>query len=238
MNDNRNYNYTENSITKRREYEIVARHVKKSSKVIDLASGDGSLLKLLIDKKMVKGLGVEVASSGIKSARQKGVKSIRGRIDVRLPFKDKEFDFAICNVTLQMVMYPEVLLREMVRISKRQIVTFPNFGYIMNRLELLFTGKMPRFMLGDYKWFSTGLIHQLSLKDFIDFCKNNNIEIVKTDHIFPNRLFILPKVILKISPNLFASGAVFITSAMKNKHPHLRQITNLINILNHSERSK
>jgi len=212
MNDNRNYKYVINSTSKRAEFGVIAKLVKKGSSVVDLGMGDGTLLKILKDRKGVKGLGIEISPSGVRAAKKKGVESRIGRIDVKLPFKNKEFDYAICNVTLQMVMYPEILIREMARISQIQIITFPNFGYVMNRLEMLFKGRMPNFMLGGYRWFSTGLIHQLSIKDFTDFCKDNEIKIVSTSHIFPERLFVLPKIILKMFPNLFAGVGIFITS--------------------------
>ena len=87
-------------------------------------------------------------------------------IDEPLSYADNEFDLSICHITIQMVMYPEVLLKEMKRISKFQIISFPNFAFYKNRMDLLFNGRMPKPMLFGYKWFSTGHIHQFSLKDF------------------------------------------------------------------------
>ncbi len=168
MNDNRNYTYDVNSNILREEYEIVAKWIPARSSVIDLGCGEGSLLSFL-RKKNISGVGVDVSSSGIKAAKEKNLNVHTGRIDVPLKFKDKEFDFAICNVTLQMVMYPEVLLLEMKRIAKRQIVSFPNFAFVLNRLDLLINGRMPRPMMPGYQWNSTGHIHQLSISDFKDF---------------------------------------------------------------------
>lgn len=211
MNDNRNYHFSSDSVAKRDEYEVIVDLIKNNSKVIDLGSGDGSLLKLLIYKRRVKGIGIEISKSGVKVSKAKKLVVKEGRIDVKLPFKDKEFDYSVCNVTLQMVMYPEVLLLEMNRISKRQIVTFPNFAFVLNRLELLLKGRMPKTMIPGYDWFSTGHIHQLSIQDYRDFCKNNKIKIIKECHIFPRSLFGSTKVVLKKYPNLFASTAIFLT---------------------------
>jgi methionine biosynthesis protein MetW len=147
MIDNRKYTYKINSRHDREEFNILERWIKDGSSVLDLGSGDGTLLKTLKDKKHTNGLGIEISPSGIKSAENKGIKTIVGKIDSKLPFNNKEFDYAICNVTLQMVMYPEILLKEMVRVSKKQIITFPNFAYILNRFELLFMGQMPKFMM-------------------------------------------------------------------------------------------
>jgi methionine biosynthesis protein MetW len=212
MNDNRNYRYTENSATKRTEFGAVTKLIQRGSKIIDLGSGDGTLLKILKDRKKTKGLGVEISSSGVRAAKKKGIKSIVGRIDAKLPFDDKEFDYAICNATLQMVMYPEMLLSEMKRVSKKQIISFPNFAFILNRLDLLVNGVMPRVMIPAYKWFSTGHIHQLSIKDFEVYCKENNFKIINTAHIGPGKIFYLPsKFLAKLSPNLFAMMAIFMT---------------------------
>lgn len=213
MIDNRKYTYQIGSVRKRGEYEIFVKWVATGSSVVDLGSGDGTLLKILKDQKNTKGLGVEISPSGVKSAEDKGIKSVVGRIDAKLPFKNKEFDYAICNVTLQMVMYPEVLLKEMVRISKKQIVTFPNFAYILNRLELLFMGQMPKFMIPGYDWYSTGHIHQLSIRDFKIFCRKNNIRILKSSYIFREKLYSLPMFILRKNPNLFASMGIFQTTS-------------------------
>jgi len=212
MNDNRKYKFVLNSTAKRGEYPVIASLVKHGSKIIDLGCGDGSLLKLLKVTKETKGLGIEVSKSGVISTLAKKIKAVQGRIDVKLPYKDKQFDYAICNVTLQMVMYPEVLLSEMHRISRYQIVTFPNFAFILNRYELLVKGQMPRTMIPGYDWYSTGHIHQLSIKDYRRFCKTNTFKIVKEAHIFPSRLFGSTRIVLKSMPNLFASTGIFLTS--------------------------
>lgn len=210
MNDNRNYKFAVNSMIQRDEYEIITELIPEGKSVIDLGCGDGSLLKLL-KQKNIKGEGIEISSSGVLSARKKGLKVSRGRIDVPLKYKDKKFDYAICNVTLQMVMYPEVLIREMKRISKKQIITFPNFAFILNRLDLLINGRMPKFMIPGYEWYSTGHIHQLSIKDFRKMCDAENLQILDEKHIFPKRVVFFSQFFLRFFPNLFASTAIFIT---------------------------
>lgn len=212
MNDNRNYSYGKNSAAYRDEYQIILDWIPKGSFVIDLGCGDGSLLKLL-KAKGISGEGVELSESGITSAKNKGLKVKQGRIDILLPYKDQFFDFAVCNVTLQMVLYPEILLLEMKRIAKKQIVSFPNFAFIFNRLDLLINGRMPRIMIPGYEWYSTGHIHQLSIRDFRDFCKKNNFEILEENHIYPKQIFFIPKPILKLFANMCASSAIFLTKS-------------------------
>lgn len=212
MNDNRRYRFSPNSIAKRDEYQVIADLiVKPRAKVIDLGSGDGSLLLLLKNSKQVRGEGIEITQSGVKVSLGKGLKVRRGKIDTLLPYKDKQFDYAVCNVTLQMVMYPEILLREMQRISQYQIITFPNFAFILNRLELLLKGRMPKTMIPGYDWYSTGHIHQLSIQDFLDFCLANKVHILQESHIFPRSLFGSTKLVFKNYPNIFASTAIFLT---------------------------
>lgn len=214
--DNRNYIYSASSQTKRSEFLVIERIVGKNKKVIDLGCGDGSLM-LMLQKKGNICQGIEVVESGVKSCRKKGLNVKKGRIDEKLGYKDKSFDYAICNVTLHMVMYPEILISEMRRISKKQIITFPNFAFFLNRLQLLAFGIYPRWSLFGYKWYSTGHVHQLSIKDFEQYCKENNIDVVGRYHLFPKQIWnSWPKssIIGRLSQvlaNMFATMAIFET---------------------------
>ena len=178
--DNRNYIYNESMSSSRSEYKFIADLIEPGSKVIDLGCGDGALLELLIKRKNVRGKGLEISQSGVELCKKKHLDVMQGEIDALLPYNDSEFDYSICNVTIQMVKYPEVLLKEMQRISKYQVISFPNFGYFKNRVELLFKGKMPGKMLFGYKWYNTGHIHQLSVKDFYDLLNDvENFKIIE-----------------------------------------------------------
>lgn len=212
MADNRSYSYSKNSVSKRPEYGVVCSWIEKGSRVVDLGCGDGSLLKLLKDKKSADCVGVEVSVSGVESGRKKGIRSIQGRIDAKLPFADMEFDYSICNVTIQMVMYPEVLINEMKRVSKYQIVSFPNFAFFRNRIDLLINGRMPKEMIPGYEWYSTGHIHQFSIKDYLSFCKDNGLKILKEKYYFDENIKIIPLSVQNRFPNLFASAAIFLTT--------------------------
>lgn len=204
INDNRNYNYEEFPATEREEYPIIVNMVKKNAKVIDLACGNGTLLEKLKKEKNTIGCGIEISKSAIAICKKKGLNVTEGRIDQYLPFEDNTFDYAICNVTIQMVMYPEILLREMKRIARYQIVSFPNFAYYPNRIELLRHGRMPKTMLFGYQWYSTGHIHQVSIKDFIDLVKEiGQIRIVKNYHVSMN-------FFRKQFPNLFQITPIFL----------------------------
>ncbi|CAL1519216.1 methionine biosynthesis protein MetW [Chitinophaga sp. MM2321] len=165
-NDNRNYNYEDFPSEKRVEYVAITSLLAPGSKVIDLACGNGALMEMMIAEKGCTCEGVELSPSGVQVAVKRGLSVREGRIDEKLPYADGEFDVAVCNVTIQMVMYPEQLLAEMKRISRKQIISFPNFAYFRNRLDLLLYGRMPKPMLFGYQWYNTGHIHQLSIRDF------------------------------------------------------------------------
>jgi methionine biosynthesis protein MetW len=208
INDNRNYNYEKFPSFERVEYPIITDMVERNSKVIDLGCGNGSLLEKLIREKNVDAQGVEISKSGVEACLKKGLKVTEGKIDEQLPFADDSFDYAICNVTIQMVMYPEIVLKEMKRIAKYQIVSFPNFAYWKNRIDLLFNGRMPQPMLFGYSWYSTGHIHQFSVKDFLRLlCVIGNMQTEKmqdsrsgfsfVNKIFPNNFLYIPIYLLK-----------------------------------------
>lgn len=209
MNDNRQYYFELDSIAHREEYLTIAGWIPAGSRVIDLGSGDGSLLALLKTRGVI-GEGMEISASGVKATRRKGIKARQGRIDQPLPFQDHSFDCAICNVTIQMVMYPEVLVQEMKRIAKYQIISFPNFAFFPNRLELFFQGRMPKTMLYGYKWYSTGHIHQFSIQDFEEFCRKQRLLVVKTHFRFPNRVWIVPGQVFKMFPNVWSTVAIYL----------------------------
>ncbi|MBC9908929.1 methionine biosynthesis protein MetW [Chitinophaga varians] len=165
-NDNRNYDYSEIPVNRRPEYSKIISLLNKGEKVLDLGCGNGLLIEAMQQEGQCSCKGMELSESGVEICRQKGLDVITGRIDETLPYGDNEFDVAVCNVTIQMVLYPEKLLAEMKRVSRRQIISFPNFAYFMNRLDMLVNGRMPTRMLFGYRWYNTGHIHQLSVRDF------------------------------------------------------------------------
>ncbi len=166
FNDNRNYNYSPDAREVRKEYRYFVDAIPAGSSVLDLGCGDGTLMEILAVEKKCEVTGIELSESGVRIGKNKGLNVLQGRIDERLPFEDNSFDYAICNTTIQMVMYPEVLLREMMRVAPKQIVSFPNFAFYKNRMQLFFGGKMPAHCLFGYEWYNTGHIHQLSCSDF------------------------------------------------------------------------
>lgn len=210
INDNRNYNYFRFLDSDRDEYSIIVEMIEHEKNVIDLGCGNGSLLELLRDQKKCNATGVEISETGIEQCRKKDLNVLHAKIDEPLPFEKDSFDYAVCNVTIQMVMYPEILLKEMKRIASYQIISFPNFAYYKNRLDFLFKGRMPKPMLFGYEWYNTGHIHQFSLRDFYSLVNSigglkilsersfGKVRFIQTKNLFKNFL-------MNSFPNLFVN---------------------------------
>jgi len=206
-NDNRQYDYSEFADDHRAEYDIVLKMLEQKASVLDLGCGNGSLLQLLQKEKQCQVSGMELSPSGVAICRQKGLEVIEGSIDQALPYSDKQFDYSICNVTLQMVYYPEITLKEMARVSRYQIISFPNFAYWKNRLDLLFNGRMPKPGLFGYQWYNTGHIHQFSISDFNELTNSvSGLRRLELEKVAVGKFPI--DALSAIAPNLFIKIAV------------------------------
>jgi methionine biosynthesis protein MetW len=206
MGDNRNYIYEHDQITARPEYPYIENWISEKARVIDLGCGDGALLQILRNIKQVEPAGVEISATGVDICNQRDLHVTQGRIDVTLgQIPDDSFDFAVCNVTIQMVMNPEIVLQEMKRIARFQIVSFPNFAFLWQRLELLFAGRIPRKLLYGYDWYSTGHIHQLSIKDFKKTAGDLGLIIQDKVYLVGRRKMLFP-----VWPNMLATEAIFL----------------------------
>ena len=207
--DNRNYNYSSLEPEDREEYKYVIEFIESHSKVIDFGCGNGSLMKKLAQEKNVDIQGIDISESAVEVCRMKGLKAERGEIDKLLNISDNSFDYSICNVTMQMVMYPEVLLKEMKRISKYQVISFPNFAFYKNRLDLLLNGRMPKPMLPDHSWYNTGHIHQFSVKDFFELINSvGGLKVLERKDMKSHNP--IKRFLTKNIPNLFSGLPVFL----------------------------
>jgi methionine biosynthesis protein MetW len=203
VTDNRGYDYTQHPETPRAEHPLIVSWVPEGARVLDLGCGNGTLLALLRSEKRTRGCGVEISESGVAHGRAKGLDVRQGRIDAPLPWPDDAFDVSVCNVTIQMLMYPEVLLREMRRLAPVAIVSFANFAFVRNRIDYLLSGRMPRPMLYGYKWYETGHIHQLSLLDFFDLCAEVGLRL--DDARYRRHRNIVLDALYRRFPNVFTS---------------------------------
>lgn len=201
----------ENSRGLHLNYSLITQIIEENSKVLDLGCGDGTLLKMLIDQKHVVGKGIEINQDSVINSIENGVCTIQGDIDEGLvQFSDKEYDYVVLNRTVQATEKPDFVIKEMLRVGKRVIVSFPNFGYWKVRLYLLLNGKMPVSKMLPFEWYNTPNIHLLTIRDFFEFSKKNNIKILKS--IYLNHAQVRRDKLLRLMPNLLAEEAVFVLS--------------------------
>jgi len=159
---------------------LIANNIPEGSKVLDVGSGDGMLLEYLRREKNVFGRGIELSPDGVNQSIAKGLSVIQGNAEEEIShFPDDSFDYVILSQTLQAMDRPDKILNELLRIGKRAIVSFPNFGYWRVRLHLMLKGKMPVTKSLDYPWYSTPNIHFCTIRDFVDLCDELNIKIEK-----------------------------------------------------------
>jgi len=164
----------------RADFKEIIKIIPERSRVLDLGCGGGDLLYYLVKFKNVEARGVEIEEENVMQCIQKGLTVFQGNIDEGLrDYQNGSFDYVILNLTLQVVRRPVFVLNEMLRVGKRCIVGFPNFGYWEFRLKLLATGRMPKTKALPFEWFDTPNIHLLTIRDFEALCKEKDITVVR-----------------------------------------------------------
>jgi len=164
----------------RYDLEIVASWVSTGARVLELGCGEGDLLYHLMHNKKVDGSGIEKNETRVAACIEKGLTVLQGDINTEInDYPDDAFDFVICTLTLQQVHDPVNLIRAMLRIGKKGIVSFPNFSHWRSRFQLLLTGRAPRTSQLPYEWYNTPNIRVITLKDFRRFSEDVGIRIVK-----------------------------------------------------------
>jgi methionine biosynthesis protein MetW len=159
-------------------HKMIVDEIRPGSRVLDLGCGEGDLLQYLIRNKNITGHGIDINSHSLIECIGKGIPVIHYDLN-QLPFDfpDQSYDYTILNQTITQVNQPKKIIMEMLRISKEAILGFSNFGSLDIRLNFLFSGRMPVTPEMPFKWYNTPNIRLLTLKDFKDFCRKNQIEI-------------------------------------------------------------
>jgi methionine biosynthesis protein MetW len=152
----------------RRDLRLIADMIAPGCRVLDIGCGDGALLAYLAREKGIDARGIELSQSGVNACVRHGLSVIQGDADHDLPaFPDDAFDVVVLSQTLQATHRPRHVLEELLRIGKRAIVSFPNFGFWHIRLRLLFRGRMPMSALLTHPWYETPNIHLCTIRDFV-----------------------------------------------------------------------
>jgi methionine biosynthesis protein MetW len=155
----------------RRDLRLIAEMIEPGSRVLDIGCGDGALLAYLAREKAVDSRGIELSQSGVNACVRHGLSVIQGDADRDLAaFPDGAFDVVVLSQTLQATRQPRQVLEELLRIGKRAIVSFPNFGFWHIRLSLFLRGRMPVTELLHNRWYDTPNIHLCTIRDFVGLC--------------------------------------------------------------------
>jgi methionine biosynthesis protein MetW len=159
----------------------VAEMVEPSARVLDVGCGDGALLRLLGETRNVDGRGIELSQRGVNDCVAKGLSVIQGDADTDLgDYPDDAFDYVILSQTLQATRQPRIVMEHMLRIGRRAIVSFPNFGHWRIRAQIAFKGRMPVTDNLSHAWYDTPNIHFCTIRDFVALARQINARIEKS----------------------------------------------------------
>lgn len=167
------------SLSARPDFVAIAKWIKPGAHVLDLGCGDGSLLRYLRQARGASGYGIEIDDAKVLAGVKNGINVLQGDLESGLSaFESDSFDYVILSQTLQAVRHTERIIRDMLRVGREGIVTFPNFGYWRHRLQIL-AGHMPVSKDLPYEWYDTPNIHLFTIRDFEVFCGRHGVRILE-----------------------------------------------------------
>jgi homoserine O-acetyltransferase len=189
------------------DYELIQSLIEPNRTVLDVGCGDGELLARLRRDRQTEGRGIELEQDQVLSCVCRRLPIVQRDIERGLScFADKTFDYVILSQTVQTIVDPEKVFEELLRVGRRVIVSFPNFGHWRCRLQLLLKGRAPVTRQLPFHWHNTPNIHSLSLKDFDAFCRNLGVTVERRIPLVETRLSPV-----RFGPNLLAEQAIYVT---------------------------
>jgi methionine biosynthesis protein MetW len=195
----------------RLDYQLIEALVPDGATVLDLGCGDGELLDELVRERHVRGSGVDIDERAIEACIRKGLSVFHGDLDEGLAdYEDGSIDVVILSFSLQQLRRPRMVVREMARVGRLAVVSFPNFAHWAVRGQLLVNGRMPVSTELPYQWYDTPNIHLCTVKDFRDLCAREGLRIERESYL---RSFDRLATGLR-QPNLTARIAIFAFSRL------------------------
>ena len=192
------------------EYKIIADIITDNTRVLDVGCDDGSLMEFLKKDKNLDIRGIEISKEKVQTCISKGLTVIEGDAEFDLKqFPNKSFDYVVLGQTLQAFINPEIVIKELLRVGDKAIVTIPNFGHWRVRLNLLIQGTMPVTKTLPNNWYNTPNIHMCTIKDFFKFSKTMNFKIFKSLALMNNNVSIIKSSNLLLK-NLFCELGIFL----------------------------
>ena len=192
------------------EYKIISDIITENTRVLDVGCNDGSFMEFLKKNKNVDIRGIEIWKEKVQTCVSKGLTVIEGDAELDLKqFPDKSFDYVVLGQTLQAFINPEIVIKELLRVGKKAIVTIPNFGHWKVRLNLLIQGTMPVTKTLPNDWYNTPNIHMCTIKDFFEFSKTMNFKIFKSFALMNKNVSTINNLNLSLK-NLFCELGIFL----------------------------
>jgi methionine biosynthesis protein MetW len=192
------------------EHEVIIGLIEEGTRVMDLGCGEGDLLLALKVLKKARAEGIELSEACIQACVAKGLLNVHhGDLDEGLAdYPDKSVDYVISTNTIQVLHRPMTLIREMARVGKRCIISFPNFAHWSVRWQLFSQGRMPKTDRLPHEWYETLNIHLTTLVDFRDFCGKAGLRVLRE---VPLRTSASGQCsVVRLLPNLLADEAIFV----------------------------
>ncbi|MDA7489645.1 methionine biosynthesis protein MetW [Candidatus Pelagibacter ubique] len=194
----------------KQEFKIISDLIEKNTRVLDVGCGDGILMEYLKYNKEIDIRGIEISKDNVQKCLSKGLTVIEGDAEKDLlQFPDSSFDFVILSQTLQAFLNPEIVIKELLRVGKKAIVTIPNFGFWKVRLHLLIKGTMPITKNLPDEWYNTPNLHMCTIKDFYNFCENRKIKLDKSLTLHNEKISSINRLNLN-TKNLSAELGIFL----------------------------